>query len=124
MSMYFNLKLETSCVIISASFRLESMFFNLRLKTYYVKNNCLFEIIMYPSNSVIAIIIKISFIVHIWTMSCRKCKSLCHCFGSKYRGSPPYTFFGTWKKPCYMKLVLVGLYCGPLLTLIPPLTRT
>ena len=32
--------------------------------------------------------------------------------------------FGTWKKPCYMKLVLVGLYCGPLLTLIPPLTRT
>ena len=23
-----------------------------------------------------------------------------------------------------MKLVLVGLYCGPLLTLIPPLTRT
>ena len=41
-----------------------------------------------------------------------------------YRGSPPYAFFGTWKKPCYMKLVLVGLYCGPLLTLIPPLTRT
>ena len=23
-----------------------------------------------------------------------------------------------------MKFVLVGLYCGPLLTLIPPLTRT
>ena len=41
-----------------------------------------------------------------------------------YRGSPPYAFFGTWKKTCYMKLVLVGLYCGPLLTLIPPLTRT
>merc|ERR1712051_1103142 len=41
-----------------------------------------------------------------------------------YKGSPPYAFFGTWKKPCYMKLVLVGLYCGPLLTLIPPLTRT
>ena len=41
-----------------------------------------------------------------------------------YRGSPPYAFFGTWKKSCYMKLVLVGLYCGPLLTLIPPLTRT
>ena len=41
-----------------------------------------------------------------------------------YRGSPQYAFFGTWKKPCYMKLVLVGLYCGPLLTLIPPLTRT
>ena len=40
-----------------------------------------------------------------------------------YRGSPPYTHFGTWKKPCYMKLVLVGLYCGPLLTLIPPLTQ-
>ena len=39
-----------------------------------------------------------------------------------YRGSPPYAFFGTWKKPCYMKLMLVGLYCGPLLTLIPPLT--
>ena len=38
-----------------------------------------------------------------------------------YRGSPPYAHFGTWKKPCYMKLVLVGLYCGPLLTLIPPL---
>ena len=30
-----------------------------------------------------------------------------------YRGSLPY-----------MKLVLLGLYCGPLLTLIPPLTRT
>ena len=29
---------------------------------------------------------------------------------------------GLGKKPCYMKLVLVGLYCGPLLTLIPPLT--
>ena len=43
---------------------------------------------------------------------------------TRYRGSPPYAFFGTWKKPCYMKLVLVGLYCGPLLTLIPPLTRT
>ena len=43
---------------------------------------------------------------------------------TQYRGSPPYAFFGTWKKPCYMKLVLVGLYCGPLLTLIPPLTRT
>ena len=41
-----------------------------------------------------------------------------------YRGSPPYAFFGTWKKPCYMKLVLVGLYCGPLLMLIPTLTRT
>ena len=41
-----------------------------------------------------------------------------------YRGSPPYARFGTWKKPCYMKLVLVGLYCGPLLTLISPLTRT
>ena len=40
-----------------------------------------------------------------------------------YRGSPPYADFGTWKKPCYMKFVLVGLYCGPLLTLIPPLTR-
>ena len=26
-----------------------------------------------------------------------------------YRGSPPYAHFGTWKKPCYMKLVLVGL---------------
>ena len=43
---------------------------------------------------------------------------------TQYRGSPPYAYFGTWKKPCYMKLVLVGLYCGPLLTLIPPLTRT
>ena len=27
-----------------------------------------------------------------------------------YRGSPPYAHFGTWKKPCYMKFVLVGLY--------------
>ena len=42
----------------------------------------------------------------------------------EYRGSPPYAFFGTWKKSCYMKLVLVGLYYGPLLTLIPPLIRT
>ena len=41
-----------------------------------------------------------------------------------YRGFPPYAHFGTWKKLCYMKFVLVGLYCGPLLTLIPPLTRT
>ena len=43
-----------------------------------------------------------------------------HCnrnLALSYRGSPPYAFFGTWKKPCYMKLVLVGLYCGPLLTL-------
>ena len=39
-------------------------------------------------------------------------------------GPRPYAFFRTWKKPCYMKLVLVGLYCGPLLTLIPPLIRT
>ena len=31
--------------------------------------------------------------------------------------SPPYAHFGTWKKPYYMKFVLVGLYCGPLLTL-------
>ena len=38
--------------------------------------------------------------------------------------TPPYTHFGTWKKLCYMKFVLVGLYCGPLLMLIPPLTRT
>ena len=28
---------------------------------------------------------------------------------STYRGSPPYAHFGTWKKPCYMKFVLVGL---------------
>ena len=21
----------------------------------------------------------------------------------KYKGSPPYAHFGTWKKPCYMK---------------------
>ena len=41
-----------------------------------------------------------------------------------YRGSPPYAHFGTWKKTCYMKFVLVGLYYGPLLTLIPPLTGT
>ena len=26
-----------------------------------------------------------------------------------YRGSPPYAHFGTWKKPCYMKFVLVGM---------------
>ena len=32
-----------------------------------------------------------------------------------YRVSPTYAHFGTWKKPCYMKLVLVGLYFGPLL---------
>ena len=29
---------------------------------------------------------------------------------AKYRGSLPDTHFGTWKKTCYMKLVLVGLY--------------
>ena len=37
-----------------------------------------------------------------------------------YRGSLPYAHFGTWKKLCYMKFVLVGLYCSPLLMLIPP----
>ena len=42
-------------------------------------------------------------------------------FWRPYRG--PYAHFETWKKPCYMKFVLVGLYCGPLV-LIPPLTRT
>ena len=26
-----------------------------------------------------------------------------------YRGSPPYAHFRTWKKPCYIKFVLVGL---------------
>ena len=41
-----------------------------------------------------------------------------------YRGSPPYAHFGTWKKLCYMKFMLVGLYCCPLLALIPSLTRT
>ena len=61
-----------------------------------------------------------SFITASSTFMCKKQK----CFDKPYRGSPPYAFFGTWKKPCYMKLVLVGLYCGPLLTLIPPLTRT
>ena len=29
---------------------------------------------------------------------------------SHYRGSPPYAHFGTWKNPCYMKFMLVGLY--------------
>ena len=34
----------------------------------------------------------------------------CKFFSSTlYRGSPPYADFGTWKKPCYMKFVLVGL---------------
>ena len=42
----------------------------------------------------------------------------------EYRGSPPYAHFGTWKKPCYMKFILVGLYPCPLLSLIPPLTHT
>ena len=37
-----------------------------------------------------------------------------------YRVSPPYTHFGTWKKLCYMKFLLVGLYCGPLLMLKSP----
>ena len=27
----------------------------------------------------------------------------------KYRGSPPYAFFGTWKKSRYVKFALVGL---------------
>ena len=57
-----------------------------------------------------------------WISWVRMSSTLSHI--SSYRGSPPYAFFGTWNKPCYMKLVLVGLYCGPLLTLIPPLTRT
>ena len=35
---------------------------------------------------------------------------------ASYRGSPPFAHFGTWKKPCYMKFLSVGLYCGPLLT--------
>ena len=33
----------------------------------------------------------------------------------QYRGSPPYAHFWTWKKTCYMKFVLVGLYYRPLL---------
>ena len=57
--------------------------------------------------------------------NCLSLKTIQYIFKKKeYRGSPPYAHFGTWKKPCYKKLVLVGLYCGPLLTLIPPLTRT
>ena len=30
-------------------------------------------------------------------------------FELSYREFPPYTHFGTWKKPSYMKFVLVGL---------------
>ena len=45
----------------------------------------------------------------------------CHFNFLQLRGFPPYPHFGTWKKSCYMKFLLVGLYCGPLLTLIPPL---
>ena len=46
---------------------------------------------------------------------------MCYAWGKhidiiEYRGSPPYAHLRTWKKPCYMKVVLVGLYCGPLLT--------
>ena len=37
---------------------------------------------------------------------------------------PALRVFWDLEKPCYMKLMLVGLYCGSLLTLIPPLTRT
>ena len=37
---------------------------------------------------------------------------------------PALRTFWDLRKLCYMKFVLVGLYCGPLLTLIPPLTRT
>ena len=49
---------------------------------------------------------------------------LANANNNNYRGSPLYAHFETWKKTCYMKLVLVGLYCGPILMLIPPLTRT
>ena len=28
---------------------------------------------------------------------------------TEYRGSPPYAHFGTWKKPCHMKFMLVVL---------------
>ena len=59
-----------------------------------------------------------------WNPFWRRFLTFFSLYCCKYRGSLPYTHFGTWKKPCYMKLVLVGLYCGPLLTLIPPLTRT
>ena len=31
------------------------------------------------------------------------------CKMQHYRGSSHYAHFGTWKKPCYMKFVLVGL---------------
>ena len=37
---------------------------------------------------------------------------------------PTLRAFWDLEKPCYMKFVLVGLYCGPLLTLLPPLTHT
>ena len=60
----------------------------------------------------------------VWYLNTEVSVSVFNLKNTEYRGSPPYAFFGTWKKPCYMKFVLVGLYCGPLLTLIPPLTRT
>ena len=33
----------------------------------------------------------------------------------KYRGYPPYEYFGTWKKPCYMKFIS-GTVASPLRT--------
>ena len=32
------------------------------------------------------------------------------CSNTKYTYSPTYAHFGSWKKPCYAKIALVGLY--------------
>ena len=39
-----------------------------------------------------------------WRQPGSSCQHV-HCSTTKYRGSPSYAHFGTWKKPCYMKLV-------------------
>ena len=42
----------------------------------------------------------------------------------KVQRVPALRAFWDLEKPCHMKFVLVGLYCGPLLMLNPPLART
>ena len=44
--------------------------------------------------------------------------------GDEYRGSLPYAHFGTWKKPCYMKFVLVDCTVSPTNTNSPTYTYT
>ena len=66
-----------------------------------------------PSCKKSFILVKPSFFLESFDNPLRQLKSICCInFHNFLLWSPPYAFFGTWKKPCYMKLVLVGLRPG------------